>query len=128
MTSKHFEAFARAIATITNETDAALVSKTVTGVAKGLNPRFNEDRFKDRVTELRAWYDARRAVVEGSLTFEQRKEFMYNDLWDQGHQELVEALGERILADDPQLKETQEFFDTLDEEEQGWALKAIDGK
>lgn len=56
MTSKHFEAFARAIATITDSADGINFQQLVISVAKDLNPRFDEERFKARVKDLREEY------------------------------------------------------------------------
>jgi hypothetical protein len=133
MTSKHFEAFARAIADITDEATAAEVSKTITGVAKDLNPRFDEDRFSARVEELKAInaYDARRKSIEDSptgfiLTLEQRERMMYGEFWEMGHHELVEALGDHTLTHDPKLTYYQEYFDTMDEVDQVKAMADIE--
>lgn len=53
MTSKHFEAIARAIATVTDSADAISFQQLIISIGLDLNPRFDEERFKDRVKELR---------------------------------------------------------------------------
>jgi hypothetical protein len=53
MTSKHFEAFAREIATIADSGDAISMQRLVITVAGEINKHFDPDRFKARVKELR---------------------------------------------------------------------------
>lgn len=53
MTSKHFEAFAREIATIADSGDAISMQRLVITVAGEINKHFQPDRFKARVKELR---------------------------------------------------------------------------
>jgi hypothetical protein len=123
MTSKHFEAFARAIATIDDGADAILVRQTIVGVAKDLNPRFDEDRFMDRITELRTEVEGLNHPAIDSptgfiLTLKQRERMMYGEFWEMGHHELVEALGDHTLTHDPKLTYYQEYFDTMDEVDQ----------
>ena len=57
MTSKHFEAFAREIATISNPADAISMSRLVQTVAKEINKHFDPERFKARITELREEFE-----------------------------------------------------------------------
>jgi hypothetical protein len=133
MTSKHFEAFARAIATIDDGADAILVRQTIVGVAKDLNPRFDEDRFTDRITELRAEVEGlRHPAIDSStgtvLTLKQRERMMYGEFWEMGHHELVEALGDHVLTRDPKLTYYQEYFDTMDDEDKTLALKEIEAQ
>ena len=53
MTSKHFEAFAREIATIADSGDAISMQRLVITVASEINKHFKPDLFKARVKELR---------------------------------------------------------------------------
>ncbi len=53
MTSKHFEAFAREIATISDGADAVSMQRLVITVASEINQHFKPDLFKARVKELR---------------------------------------------------------------------------
>ena len=52
MTSKHFEAFAREIATIADSGDRVSMQRLVITVAGEINKHFQPDRFKARVKEL----------------------------------------------------------------------------
>ena len=70
MTKKHFETVARAIATITDGADALNVQQTFVAIGKDLNPRFDEDRFKDRVRALRDEYYCEEILpIEASAKF-----------------------------------------------------------
>ncbi len=130
MTSKHFEAFARVIATITDGADALLVSQTVIAVSKETNSSFDEDRFEARVDELRAEFEGLNHPTIDSptgfiLTFEQRKQMMFDSLWELGHHDLVEAMTDHVLSDDPKLNDYQEAFDALDKEDQVKTMRQI---
>lgn len=73
MTKKHFETIARAIATITDGADALNVQQTFVAIGKELNPRFDEDRFKDRVRALREEFDEVDVILPLEATPIERK-------------------------------------------------------
>ena len=75
MTKKHFETVARAIATITDGADALNVLQTIVSIGKDLNPRFDEDIFKDRVRALREEFDEVDVILplEASDTYVETK-------------------------------------------------------
>jgi hypothetical protein len=103
----------------------------VISVSKETNPDFDEDRFKARIEELRTEFEGLNHPTIDSptgfiLTLEQRKKMMFNELWELGHQELVEAMSDHTLSTDKRLDGYQEYFDALNEEEQVETMKQLD--